>query len=366
MQFLKQSTASQVITLGQFLDSTDGNTEEDGLTIANTDIKIRKNAATTLASKNSGGATNISDGVYHTTLDATDTDTAGRLEIYTHLAGALVTKNVFMVLTATAYDALHSGTFNNLGGVAQTVDNNVLAAGSTGFAAIDTVVDTILSRVIGTIESGSHNPASTAQLGALTDWIDGGRLDLLLDAIPTTAMRGTDGANTTTPDNASIAAILVDTANMQPKLGTPAADISADIAAVKSVVDAIPTTAMRGTDSAATEAKQDIIDTNVDTLITQVGTAGAGLTDLGGMSTAMKAEVLAEVVKLLTTQMTESYAADGVAPTLAQSLFLVGQFLYDHASAGTTKTVKKIDGSTTAATFTYDSGTVPTALVRAT
>lgn len=28
------------------------------------------------------------------------------------------------------------------------------------------------------------------------DWIDGGRLDLLLDAIPTTAMRGTDGAST--------------------------------------------------------------------------------------------------------------------------------------------------------------------------
>jgi len=31
-------------------------------------------------------------------------------------------------------------------------------------------------------------------LAALTDWLDGGRLDLLLDAIPTTAMRGTDNA----------------------------------------------------------------------------------------------------------------------------------------------------------------------------
>ena len=68
-------------------------------------------------------------------------------------------------------------------GVAQTVDNNVLAAGSTGFAAIDTVVDTLLTRIIGTIETGSHNPASTAQLAALTDWINGGRLDLILDII---------------------------------------------------------------------------------------------------------------------------------------------------------------------------------------
>lgn len=38
-----------------------------------------------------------------------------------------------------------------------------------------------------------------ARLAVLTDWINDGRLDLLLDAIPTTAMRGTDGANTTVP-----------------------------------------------------------------------------------------------------------------------------------------------------------------------
>lgn len=36
-----------------------------------------------------------------------------------------------------------------------------------------------------------------------TDWADGGRLDVILDAIPTTAMRGTDGANTVTPPSLS-------------------------------------------------------------------------------------------------------------------------------------------------------------------
>jgi hypothetical protein len=44
-----------------------------------------------------------------------------------------------------------------------------------------------------------------ARLGVLTDWINGGRLDLLLDAIPTTPMRGTDGANTVVPDAAGVA-----------------------------------------------------------------------------------------------------------------------------------------------------------------
>jgi hypothetical protein len=40
------------------------------------------------------------------------------------------------------------------------------------------------------------NEVTAARMGALTDWIDGGRLDVLLDAIPTTAMRGTDNAST--------------------------------------------------------------------------------------------------------------------------------------------------------------------------
>ena len=38
------------------------------------------------------------------------------------------------------------------------------------------------------------NEITAARMGALTDWINGGRLDNLLDAIPTTAMRGTDNA----------------------------------------------------------------------------------------------------------------------------------------------------------------------------
>jgi len=112
--FLRQSTASQEISLGQFLDSTDGDTEEGGLTIANTDIKLRKHGTTTLANKNSGGATVISNGVYQCTLDATDTNTAGQLEIYVHVSGALAVKNTYVVLTATAFDALLTGTYNNI------------------------------------------------------------------------------------------------------------------------------------------------------------------------------------------------------------------------------------------------------------
>ena len=76
---LRQSTASQEISLGQFLDSTDGDTEENGLTIANTDIKIRKPGTTTLYNKTSHGATSISNSVHHPTLDASDTNHAGKI-----------------------------------------------------------------------------------------------------------------------------------------------------------------------------------------------------------------------------------------------------------------------------------------------
>jgi hypothetical protein len=107
--YLKQSTASQEVALGYFLDSTDGNTEETGLTIANTDIKLHKAGATTLANKNSGGATHISNGIYYAVLDATDTNTLGSLVIYCHPTGALATKVECVVLAANVYDSLIGG-----------------------------------------------------------------------------------------------------------------------------------------------------------------------------------------------------------------------------------------------------------------
>lgn len=108
--YLRFATASQEITLGYFLDSTDGNTEETGLTIANTDILLWKAGATTLATKNSGGATHISNGIYSAVLDATDTNTLGSLVIFCHPTGALTVRLECVVLPANVYDSLIAGT----------------------------------------------------------------------------------------------------------------------------------------------------------------------------------------------------------------------------------------------------------------
>jgi hypothetical protein len=81
----------------------------------------------------------------------------------------------------------------------------------------------------------------------------------------------------------------------------------------------------------------------------------------------LAADAVAEIVAgVLTTQMTESYNADGAAPTVAQALFLIAQRLTEFAISGTTVTIKKLDGSTTAATLTLDSATTPTSSTRAT
>ena len=108
--YLRQSTASQEVLLGPAIDDTDFKTPKTGLTIANTDIKVWKAGATTLANKNSGGATHISNGIYYAVLDSTDTNTLGPLVIFCHPTGALPVRVECEVLPANVYEALIAGT----------------------------------------------------------------------------------------------------------------------------------------------------------------------------------------------------------------------------------------------------------------
>jgi hypothetical protein len=67
-----------------------------------------------------------------------------------------------------------------------------------------------------------------------------------------------------------------------------------------------------------------------------------------------------------TTQLTESYRANGAAPTPAQAVHEILGHLGEQAISGTTKTVKKLDHSTTAETFTLDNAVTPSSITRAT
>lgn len=93
-----------------------------------------------------------------------------------------------------------------------------------------------------------------------------------------------------------------------------------------------------------------------------VGMASADLdSQLAALPTAAEA-----ATAVLTTAMTESYAADGDAPTLAQMQYMLWSYLSERSIASVTLTAKKLDGSTTAMTFTLDDADAPTSITRAT
>ena len=70
---------------------------------------------------------------------------------------------------------------------------------------------------------------------------------------------------------------------------------------------------------------------------------------------------------VLRTALPEAYAADGAAATLSQLLYMLWSAVASEKSiVGTTMTTKKLDGSTTAMTFTLNSATTPTSITRAT
>jgi len=91
------------------------------------------------------------------------------------------------------------------------------------------------------------------------------------------------------------------------------------------------------------------MQTAVTDVQTQVGTAGAGLTDLGGMATAMKAEINTEVVDALNVD-TYAEPAQG-APLATTSLAAKINYLYkfwrNHKENDGTQTVLYADDTTT-------------------
>lgn len=99
-----------------------------------------------------------------------------------------------------------------------------------------------------------------------------------------------------------------------------------------------------------------------------LATSAGQTTILGRLGTPAGASIAADIATNLakwTTAITESYAADGSAPTPEQALMMIMQSLHEFAISGTTRTVKKLDGSATAMTFTLDDATNPTSTTRA-
>jgi len=330
---LKEATASQEVPLGYFLDITNGNDEETGLTIANTDIKIWKSGATTLANKNSGGGTHISNGIYYTVLDATDTNTLGPMVIFVHIsATALPVRLECEVIPSNIYDSLYS-TDKLQVDVTQCGGSSV-AAGAIPNAAADAAgglpisdagaldLDGVLS---GNVPQGADNNTILAHA-------DYGNAKLVRSTTPAntldvsaTGEAGLDFANIKDATGAhTLTNITVPvTTDVTNEVSADAVKISGDSVAadnleldydgtgyVKSnstIGTCTSNTDMRGTDSAntvvpdvagtaatlhgVTDGKIDTVGTNVTAVLLDTGTTIPGtITSLQTDSTAIKAK----------------------------------------------------------------------------
>lgn len=377
MQFLRQSTASQEVLLGPFLDDTDGKTAETGLTIANTDIQIWKTGATTEANKNSGGATHIAAGRYYAVLDATDSNTIGPLEINVHVSGALPIKLRCCVLDEAVYDALF--------GTAALITSGT---GTDQISLTSGRVDT--GKVSGTTQTAGDIFGAVGALNGSASSGDPGTTTTHTQYLKQIINTLEGSAGIPTFPAAAVAANAVSLAEVIRSIDTrlPSALSSGNIKA-----DALAIS----TDSTAADNLETMLDgTGGQTLKVANLTISSDLT-IGGVLTVNLTEFVGTVqfdsgvtftgaitatnasnnivgISLTsaynfakgTVAMTESYAADGAAPTPVQALFAIQQFQQEKNVSGTTMTIKKIDGTTTAMTFTIDSATSPTTITRTT
>jgi len=286
---LKQSTAVDVL-IGPFVDITDGATAETG---ESPSVKLSKNGQALGAKNDATTPVHDADGYHNCELDATDTNTVGTLVLTVAAsATALPVRHEFQVVEEDTYEYLYAS-----GAAPDTQIAAITAAVITNAAGADVAADIIAVK------------AETALIVADTnelqgDWTNGGRLDLLLDAIkvPTDKMVFTV-ANQLDVNMLSISG------------DGPAAD-------------------------------------NCELFFDGTGYAGG--------TTKLKIDA----ADIFTTSMTEAYAANAAAFTFAQGMYAIHQMLMQFGISGTSLTVRKLDNTTTAFVGTLDDATTPTDLKR--
>lgn len=104
---LRANTAVDVL-IGPFVDSTDGDTDETGLTISQADVKLSKNGQALAQKNDATAAAHDADGYYNCELDATDTNTEGNLVLKVHESGALNVRHEYNVMAEAAWDSLYA------------------------------------------------------------------------------------------------------------------------------------------------------------------------------------------------------------------------------------------------------------------
>jgi len=266
-------------------------------------------------------------------------------------------------------------------------------------SAVRTDLTTELGRIDASVSSRLSTAGYTAPLNAAGTrtalGLASANLDTQLNAMPTASetavavweeplashtTAGTYGGRIVRASSASVELALTgshhaaaDIHELQPGVLTAAAFAGNAIAAAAVAADVGAEIASAVRSELATELGR--VDVAVSTRLSTAGytapdnasiTAIKAKTDNLPVDPADQSAVDASIAGLLTTPIVESYNADGSAPTVAQALMVMMQRLTEFSISGTTITVKKLDGSTTAFALTLDDASVPTSSTRST
>ena len=332
--FLKQSTA-YTFRMGPFLDETDGKTAETGLTISQADVRLSKGGGNFAQKNESTSASHDEIGYYIVILNTTDTATVGELLVAVHESGALPVFKTFQVVEEAIYDAIYGGSadlITKVDAIDTVVDSILVDTGTTLEGKIDTIdgivdailvdtgttipatiatVDTVVDAIL--VDTGTTLPATLdtidnfldTEVAAILadtnelqgDWVNGGRLDLLLDSV-ISKVDVVDGI---------VDSILVDTGTtLDGKIDTIDNFLDTEIAAILADTNELQVDWVNGgrldllLDSVI--SKIDVVDGIVDNILVdtaEVGSAGAGLTAIP-WNASWDAEVQSECADALT------------------------------------------------------------------
>jgi hypothetical protein len=341
MQELRANT-QVIVTVGPFVDVGDGFTPQTDIALSGNEAELIKHGSTTVVdiSGATWAAVTNCRGYYSLTLTTSHTDTEGMLVVIVQDdSDCLPVKQEYMVLSEAAYDSKYVAKDDGFMDVniktvgradTQETEANNLESACANYSATRGLTGTAVPAAAAGAAGGI--PLSTAgslEMDTLADWVNAGRLDAILDTIAGDVVN-LDGEAMRGTNNAALASVCTETRLAELAAANIPADIDTLLARITAAVAlaSVCTEARLSELDAATAGKAanqiDEIRADTEDLQTQIGTAGAGLGDLGGMSTAMKAEIETEVNDALDTAISElGVAAPTATPTIRTALMLM-------------------------------------------
>ena len=296
-----KQSTAYTFRLGPFVDDTDGKTAETGLTISQADVRLSKNGGNFAQKNESSSSSHDEIGYYICVLDTTDTNTCGELLVAVHESGALPVFKNFYVLEEVIYDSL-------------------FAASAAAFDANQRVD---VAQIEGSDATDQINTACDAAI-----------VTYGLDHLVSASVAGSDIV-----DNSIIAKLV-------------SKESTADWDDFVNTTDSL-------------QAQRDYTGTGYSAIPWNSSWDAEVQSECTDALNAYDPPTKAEMDAMWTTAMVESYASDGSAMTPAQALYMILCAVSEFSISSTTITGKKLDGSTTAMTWTINSASSPTSRTRA-